>query len=343
MIPIGFQTENTQVSLITKLYVWSVVLEPLLFFIIWDEWITGVGGNLSRMLQASVLMFLIVKKIFIKPSPFRIINYAHPFFRNYSVYFGIAIFAGIISSFSGVYDIPALSLRSEQSHFAGILNSAAIRPLFEYVIALYYFIYFTVMPRYMLTNDSSVRYFFSVFKITFVISFIVGVADIISDLCGYRLVPCHIANWPQWAGTRFHGLAGEPRDAFVYLFLGMAVLHLDAHIRGKSLSPWWVVAICTAAILAQSASGLIGIVVFVGLFLTYNITQAITVRRAFFLLAVLILTPALIYGTAAVSKRLTYYLKSTNSLWDVLESGGKLPVHMEVQSANIYPLYDLTV
>jgi len=337
--------QMSKIPLISKVYVWSVVFEPLLFFIMWDQWTAGIGGNISRILQGLVIISLILK-YFIKPSGLRIINFANPLYRNYGIYLGIAIFAGLVGGLSGAYQVSVPYSTSEQSYFASLLNSPAFRPVFEYIIAIYYFIYFVVLPRYMLKTESAVFYFFRVFKTMFIISLVVGMVNLAFAISGIRLVPRHIADWAYggvYAGGRFHGLAGEPRDAFVYLFLGIAVINLEAYVKGQSLSKFWIVTVISAAVLTQSASGLIGIAVFCVLLGTYGLNYAMNVRTFPLLLAILILTPVLIYGSIISSERFLQYLKSTSDLWYLLESGGELPYLMLQQSTNIYPLYDLTV
>ena len=330
-----------KISPISKVYVWSVVFEPLLFFVIWDRMTAGIGGNISRILQGLVIIALILKYL-TKPSALRIISFTNPLYRNYFIYLGIAIFAGLVGVVSGAYEVSVPYSTSQQSYFANLLNSLTFRPLFEYFIAIYYFIYFVVLPRYMLKTKGAVLYFISVFKTMFIISFVIGVVDLAFNVVGIHLVPSHICNWIH-VGTRFHGLAGEPRDAFVYLFLGLAVLGLEAHMKGKPLSKFWIVAIISAAILTQSASGLIGIAIFLVLFSMYSLTREISVRRFLFLIAALTLVSVLMYGAIISSERLSQYLKSTSNLWYLLESRKELPYYMMVQSLNIYPIYDLTV
>ena len=109
------------IPLTEKLYVWSVVLEPLLFFIIWDEWVTGIGGNVSRMLQGIVVITLVFRH-FMNPTRLRIMNPVHPFYQNYAIYLGIAIFAGLLSGVFGAYEVPLTKVRENQSYFAGLLN-----------------------------------------------------------------------------------------------------------------------------------------------------------------------------------------------------------------------------
>lgn len=335
----------SKISLITKAYVWSVVLEPLLFFILWDEWTTGIGGNVSRILQGLVIVALILK-YFLKPSGLRMINFANPLYQNYIIYSGLAIFAGLVGAVSGAYNVSMQHVLSLQSHFASLLNSPAIRPLFEYVIMIYQFIYFVVLPRYMLKTEGAVHYFFSIFKKMFFISLVVGAVNLALAVVGIRLLPRHISDLVSgggFAGVRFHGLAGEPRDAFVYLFLGLVFFKLEAYTKGQSLSKYWIVTIISAAILTQSASGLIGIAVFLVLYTMDSLTYAVNVRRFYLLFAILIIVPVLLYGAISSSERLLEYLESMSDLWSLLESRAELPYLMLVQSPNIYPLYDLTV
>ncbi len=331
------------IPLISKVYVWSVVFEPLLFFNIWDEWTTGIGGNISRLLQAVVIIALILKYAMRPSHGFRIINFANPIYRNYGIYLGVAIFAGLLSALFGNYNMEMTFSSSRQSFFANLLNSPAVRPQFEYIIAIYYFIYFAVLPRYILKTEDALDYYFLIFKTMFILSLVIGVLSLPLDYFGIRLVPCHISNWSHWAGARFHGLAGEPRHAFIYLFLGLAVFKLESYVKNQPLSKIWIIAIIAAAILTQSASGLVGIAVFLVLLSLDSLTYPLHSGRVFLGLSLIILAPLLIYVLINSSSHLSHYLASTSGLWDILESGSELPYLMRIQGPDIYPLYDLIV
>jgi hypothetical protein len=335
------QQQGWEIPLITKGYVWSVVFEPLLFFIMWDRFTTGIGGNIGRILQCLVIIALILKYS-IKPSGMRIINFLNPLYLNYVIYLCISILAGLVGVLTGAYDAMPYTANEQLSYFASLLNSSAIRPLFEYFIAIYYFVYFAVLPRYMLKTEGAVFYFFSVFKTMFIISLVIGVVDLAFDVVGIHIVPRHIVDWVH-VGVRFHGLAGEPRDAFVYLYLGLAVLNLEAYIKGQPLSKFLIITVISASILTQSASGLVGCAVFLVLFSAKSLIHIMNIRRLFLSLTILTLTSILMYGFIISSEHILAYLKSTSDLWYLLESGSALPHLMMIQSSNIYPLYDLTV
>lgn len=344
---VGDNPPVVKMSLLSRIFVWSIIFEPLLFFILFERTISGVTSNLGRILQIVVVIGLVLKLLSrcltSKSADVRLVNFSNPLlYINYGIYFFLAMFAGFIGLLSGAYDLPtAYEQSNDVSGFSLFLNSQAIRPVFEYVVTLYYFVYFAILPQYLLKTEISVEYFFSVFKTVFIISFVIGVIDFAFSAVGISLVPRHIADW-RTVGVRFHGLAGEPRDAFVYLFLGLAILHLQAHFKGLILSKWWVVAIIAAALLTQSASGLLGIMFFLGLISLYSLGR-MSIQgfvRLFFLLT---LTIAFVYVAAVNSDRIMEYLESASYLWSILETGGEIPYLMSVQMSSIYPLYDLTV
>jgi hypothetical protein len=125
--------------------------------------------------------------------------------------------------------------------------------------------------------------------------------------------------------------------------LGLAVLNLEAYIKGQPLSKFLIITVISASILTQSASGLVGCAVFLVLFSAKSLIHIMNIRRLFLSLTILTLTSILMYGFIISSEHILAYLKSTSDLWYLLESGSALPHLMMIQSSNIYPLYDLTV
>lgn len=335
--------------MLSRLYVWSVVLEPLAFFVLFDRRFSGVTGNVSRLLQAIVVGGLALsasaRLLGDERSPYRLPNLRHHLYRYYALYLGFAVVAGLVGWLRGAYALPG-GFESDvpETAVSRMLNSAAIRPLFEYVIAVYYFAYFAVFPQYLLRTPKQVDYFFRVFRRMFVLSFVVGVVDLAGSALNRPLLPRHIADWGDWrtVGVRFHGLAGEPRQAFVYLVCGLAVLYVGSVLRGRRLPRAWVLAIFAAVAATQSASGMLGIVCFLGLLTLHGMSRlspAAIVRT----LILAVIVGALLWSAAVNSERIMQYVESASGIWHVLESGGELPPLMAVQYNDIYPLYDLTV
>lgn len=332
-------------KLLGPLYVWSVALEPLLFFIVADRAFTGVMFSLSRLLQAFVICGLccrIAARLFTQGTIRR------PWARGdgwllYSpfwLYFGLAIVAGAIGVVSGAYGVSDdYGLNSPESGFARTLNSNLARPAFEYVIALYYFLYFVVLAPVFLRTRTELRYMFDVFSALFLISFVAGIADLATGwLFNIEWLPRTLADG-RIIGARFHGLAGEPRTAFVYLFLGWAIFHLRATFLGRRLHRWAAPIIIVAAILTESTSGLIGLACFVLLFAAYSLSR-LSPRRAAELAVVVTVIAVTLALVVATSRRTRAYVEASSSAWAALEAGQPLPSPLNLQQDNIYPLYD---
>ncbi len=127
------------VNALSKIYVWSICLEPLLFFLIKNPFI-GPTSNISRYLQTIVLVglvirFLIMSNLYGMPNPLNIKYRKHVYF----IIFALA--SGLYGVICGAYTVPSLYITDS-------LNISVIRPLTEYLIALYYFLYFVIFPGY---------------------------------------------------------------------------------------------------------------------------------------------------------------------------------------------------
>ena len=325
--------------MLSRLYIWSIVFEPLLFFVFFQRSLVGIPGNFSRILQILVFIYFFLK-IIIKHK-IRIINFTSSLYIFFSTYYLLLIFAGLIGLASGAYDLPGAYQQGETfSGFSKMLNSAVVRPFFEYIIAGYYIIYFAVFPKYILKTKKDIIKFFTIFKIIFIISFVIGVVDLIFSAFLYvDLVPRQIADGIN-VGARYHGLAGEPRQAVPYLALGLAIFHLQHFFEGKKLNNGWIFAIIIAMLLTQSASGILGIMAFIALYIVFNLINLRQFLKLFFLG---MLVSSLLYVAIINSERINMYIESAQNLWFILESGGELPYLMKIQLDSIYPLYDLTV
>ena len=322
------------------LYICSIVFEPLLFFVMFDRSLIGVPFNLARFFQIIVIITLILRLIISMPRKVRIVNLTSPLYINFLAYFILLIFAGLFGIIWGAYDLPAgYQQGSTLSFFSRILNSAEFRPILEYVIAAYYIIYFAILPKYILKNYEDIIRFFNIFKALFIFSFFVGFLDLIFYSPNIDLIPRNIVDGID-VGRRFHGLAGEPRQAILYLVLGLAIFHLQAFFTGKKLSKFWVIGIMIAVFLTQSASAVLGIIAFLGLYMVFALNDFRQFLKFIIFSIVMILV---LYISISNSDRIIQYIKSAQNLWFILETGGQLPYLMSVQSDSIYPLYDLTV
>jgi O-antigen ligase len=329
---------------LTKLYVWSVVLEPMLFFVLFANSVTGVTGNVSRLLQA-VVVFVLVARLFVRVLTPQIrlprSSWRWSLDHTYLEYVALAVVAGVIGVLSGAFDTP-MPDPSGIVTYASTLNSALVRPLFEYVIAVYYFWYFVVLPRTMLRTPRQLDYLFKVFGGMFVLSFVVGVIGLSSAaLLHVEIVPRHLYDL-RMVGARFHGLAGEPRHAFVFLFLGLAMLHLRAWYQGRRMWRAWTPLIIVAAMLTQSAAGFFGIAAFVAMFVAQTLRR-MSVRRILRLVTVVLVVGVLTVLAVRNLPRARMYAANLQGVWQALEQRDALPGALASQGDSVYPVYDLVL
>ena len=333
-------------SFLSRIYVWSVVFEPLMFFVLSDRSLSGLSGSVSRLLQVVVVIGLALKILSVavgQNSAKRLTtpSIVHPLYRNFSIYMFLAILAGMTGVVTGAYDLSITDeYNSEGTEFSRFVNGAAIRPLVEYFVAVYYFIYFAILPTYLLRRRKDVGYFLSVFKTAVVCSGVVGFVSLGLGFFDIEILPRALADGRVIGDNRFHGLFGEPRNAFVAVFLGLAMCHLGAYQKGIGLSKGWIVAAITAAIATQSASGLVGLLCFTGLYILYSLGR-LGVRSSLRLVGVVLSVILIIIGAFNNSGRLDTYLAAVPGLWNALENEETLPAHLELQKDDIYPLYDL--
>ncbi|MFC4313376.1 hypothetical protein ACFPN2_30145 [Steroidobacter flavus] len=327
-------------TLIGKVYVWSIIFEPLLFFLLASNSSTGITPNPGRILQFLVWAGLLTSWT-VSRDRLRVPNPTAPMYANYSMYFLLTVIAGGIGIAMGSFDLhDRYSAENASSAIAAFIRSPAVRPLFEYFITIYYFVYFVILPRYLLNSDAAIRYFFRNFTLVFVIGLILGTLDLAAAGVGMGFIPRHLADGVM-VGFRFHGLAGEPRDAFVYLMFGLAMMTLREYwARGRSLGQLWTICILFAVLMTQSASGLFGLL-FAGILIIAFSIRTLSPRTLALAGVLVILLIAAVIGGVYFSPRIQTYLKAFNVLFDRLNRGGPPPAVMIGQMSNIYPMWDL--
>ena len=213
----NFNKKKMQFDYYLKYYISGILLIPSLFL---------QTQNISRLLQMIVLVALLVRVVIKKIE----LNIPLDVLASYKYYFYFmlfSLFSSVFGVINGAYSIPSL-------YFTETLLVSVYRPILEYVIAVYYFLYFVVLARYMIDRPIVLDYFFKIFSGLFYFSLIVGLSDMLLMLMfpEYHGIPRHISDM-RAVGFRFHGVAGEPRDAFVYLILGVCMLWLKDLWRGQ--------------------------------------------------------------------------------------------------------------
>jgi hypothetical protein len=337
--------ENNKISFFTKLFCMSLAVEPLMFFVLTDPNQTGLALTLGRLLQTWVGIYFfafVIKKGLTVPNPLN---------RYYVLYFKY-ILVGLFSSALGVvfYDSYILENKAVNadisSRLALTIRGPYSRPFFELIIAVYYFIYFVVVPRYVIKNESELRYLLDLLVNVFKFGLIVGVLDVVQSLVtGINFIPRHLVDsLPEGGvgfrelGTRYHGFAGEPRDAFPYLVFGLAIYFLRSILFKRSPPSKSVIGLTALALLlTQSASGLIGVVF--AIFIYILVDLKINVARLAQIAVALIFSTVVVVLTALNTDRIMEYVTAAEDLFDVLTAGDVLHPILFAQSSNIFPLW----
>ena len=326
-------------ALIPKIYIWSLILEPLLFFVVGHRDITGVVANLSRILQFFVVASMALQMINLRIT-YKEVSPLRRQYVYYTLYFILTCISGVWGLMSGAY-IVGPNYNEGVSGFSAFLNSAWMRPIFEYVISIYFFVYFVVLAQYFMKNERSIDYFFKAFFLMFIVTLVIGFIDYAFSSFGILLVGRHLGDYIS-VGRRFHGLAGEPRDAFVYLMLGLAFYVVRSYWLSTKQNNWWIFIVIVAALMTESASGLIGLAIFVVILAGAAMLRLNKIAMLSSVIAAIVI-PLLIYSLIDFIPRLTAYRDAMLTLWDILESRRPLPFILVGQGENIYPAYNLIV
>jgi hypothetical protein len=339
-MPLKREAKN-KISFITKLFCISLAVEPLMFFVLSDPHQSGLAFTLSRLFQIFVGIYFVIyviKKRLILP------NLSYKYYNFYFKYLITGLFSMALGFF--FYDsyilVNAETATEISSAMVSIIRGPYSRPFFEIFVAVYYFFYFVVAPKYVLKNEYELKYLLDLLIFLFKFGLIIGMFDIVQYLVsGVNFIPRHLidSEFVQ-LGTRYHGFAGEPRDAFPYLVFGLAIYYLrSALFKIKQPSKLIVVMAVCAILLTQSTSGLVGVIfaIFIYLFMEIRINLAsmpkLALQLVFFSILILIIS--------INTERIMDYVTATEGLYNTLKEGDALHPYMAAQAGNIYPLWQI--
>lgn len=317
-----------KVSLLEKLFIWSLITEPLLFFILSSRDVIGFPITLSRIFQGSFLLLYGLNIILNRkriPTKYQLRDPDH-----YIIFYCLLIlFSSFIGVFAGNYSV---------NNYLEVSSGIYFRPVFEAFLLIYYFVYFLVLPRFFIYSKAQLLYLFKWVIRVFYLVITLGLFDILANVLGFDLIPRHLVD-SRWVtiGLRFHSLAGEPRDAFVYLFFGLSILYLMTGLNLKTPPKRtfiFLIFFCIA--LTQSFSGIAGVLFGLILFLIFTKISF----KNYLVFVVLILISIIIgYISIKYSLRIQNYINMFLTLPEVFKSSDTLPYLAMVQSPDIVPLW----
>ncbi|MHA8098001.1 hypothetical protein VR479_01740 [Aquirufa aurantiipilula] len=228
------------------------------------------------------------------------------------------------------------------SEVARFLRSEFIRPILEYIIYLYYFIYFVIMPYYLIKTEQALFYFFKMFRRMFLIGLVLGLLDLLTSLVGFQFLGRDMLE-KVYVGFRFHGLAGEPRDAFVYLFFAYCLFNLESIYKsGEFLNKKYTLSIIGLMLLTQSASGLLGVLIG-GILILGLVFSQVSIKQLIYGFFMAVLVIAFVVVGVMSSDRILAYIEVTSLVYEALENEVPPPLIFYGQMNNIYPMWDMYV
>lgn len=257
--------------LLTRLYVYSIIFDPFLFFIIADRITVGFSLSVSRLFMFLFYGFWFFRLFRAKAvTPFVALN---KYWILFMLFFAYVLVFNFLSFLLGENYMLKLVAHDDDgtSDVAIFLAYPYVRLCLELAsFCLTIFHYFWVGPRMLIKRDG---YYFlcSSFLLICYISFAFGLINYSSALLlGQNIYPRHLAEYisssPSFSGVRFQGLAGEPRDAFVQLVLFFVLFKFLCVVGIVNLKHSYVSFITlltfTCLVLTISASGLFGVAVF---------------------------------------------------------------------------------
>jgi hypothetical protein len=327
-----------RVSLLQKLFIWSIITEPLLFFILLPSTAIGLPITLSRVFQAAFLI-LYVLNIFSKRKGIPIINPLKTYNFHLICYCVLIFISSAIGWQFGSYSIDPSNVSNYSEVDTHISFSGGyLRLAFEGFILIYYFVYFVILPRFFICSKMQLSYLFKWMVRVFYFVIIMGLIDFLANVLGFDLIPRHLVDsgWVQ-VGRRFHSIVGEPRDAFVYLLFGLSILYLMAGLNLKKPPRRIVVVlILFCAMLTQSFSGVIGLILGLGLFVVFTKPNVKNYTALFSLLCISLLA---LYLSFDNSVRIQGYVNMIITLPEVMLLGNPLPYLIVVQSPDVVPFW----
>ena len=342
---------NTQILFLSKLFAWSIIFEPLLFFI----FTRSVGFNLTpaKILELLFVFFFLLFVIFplntsksfrLKLPDLNSLAYGFIYLFIFSL-----LISTLFGSLLGGYQID-LTFNQSGDFNQNELNTKIIANAFRGISTIiFYFFFFTFLATVFLNTRENLEYFFVNFRRVFLLCLLVGYIDYFLIIAtGYDLVTRH-ANEAISVGERFHGLAGEPRQAGVYMLFGLGVFYLEALLLRRPIKIYLFFLTILAAILTTSITLLLAMFIFVLLILPlYLVRLEWKKLLSIFLTSLTFLSLAIWAGNNvdlvaeyfSRIKTLVAYYDAFFDLWFILESQADLPYFVKIQLGEIYPLYD---
>jgi hypothetical protein len=324
--------QSNSISLLEKLFVWSIIFEPLLLFTL----PITIFSPFARILQF-LFLFLYVLTIVLGKRKIPIVNLT----KKYYSYFFLYTFCVVISSFVGIFSGSYIYNNYIIGNYVAI--GVSLRPFLEFFILIYYLVYFVVLPKHILRTEIQFNYLLNwIVRILYFV-LVAGIIDYLFIVySGIDLIPRHIID-SRWVsvGHRFHSILGEPRDAFVYLLFATSILFFRSAVQKRNTPNIFLLALIILGLaLTKSFSGIIGLILGIFLLIFFNRFSFKNLLVIFF--TTLLLLIAVFFSIEHVVRLNQYFNELSNFLnqheWI---SSDQIPYLIRVQAPDILPFIEI--
>jgi hypothetical protein len=332
------ESHDSKPTSLSRLWSISVILEPILLFLISDPSQTGISIGLARVFQLTVLVLLFCQICLGRTISIR--DYEIKLYLPLIALLGYILVITFVNVAIDAYQFAVLQADSlEQNIF---LLGALPRISIEFIVLFYNLIYFVILAPVFLKKRTDIRFFINLIMLALSMHFLLGWLDfLLVALGGIEFIPRHLSDF-RHVGMRFHGIAGEPRDAAVFmlcLFYFFSLKNAFEERQHLIVSYPMVFLISASVLVTVSATAFIAIAIGFSLIIIYS-HQTINLRRSVTVAVFLgfILSFSVFFVTK--SERLDLYLSTYGDLfWSLLEDPlQELPAVILVSFNNVYPI-----
>tara|TARA_X000000950_G_scaffold288532_1_gene405790 strand:+ start:8927 stop:10204 length:1278 start_codon:yes stop_codon:yes gene_type:complete len=303
------------------------MFEPFLFFVFtWKNNYIGFPLSVSRVLHLIVLLLLLSRLILKLVSKKKLI-FVNNFFPE-NKYLLLFLILSFLSLFIGIiYGSFNLPQRSNTQYLSGF-SVFSSRVIFEHIILIFNIFYFAILPKHLINTKVDFDYLFRIFKIFLIFSLFIGYADYLLSKFGiFDLVGRHIRDGIH-VGQRFHGLAGEPRQAGAQLFFFMSMYILSCIYFKIKINKWVIFLLGLASLLTLSTTIFVAFIFLLIFLIIFRIIE-------FKLLLILIV---ILFFMSSVDRIQEYYNLYAIPFLNLLKGEDLQSVNLNILSRDLFPL-----
>jgi len=205
---------------------------------------------------------------------------------------------------------------------------------------IYGYIFFVLLPSVFITTRERVFLAYKIFMTLLVSHLVLGYVDFVMTSVGDDyLLPRHLAGIP--VGNRFHGLAGEPRDAFIFGVTSLFVYLFMIRFLNIEKNKLLISLIVLSVLLTKSFSGMMALVIFPFLLLFFGgkYLHKSAFRNILFSLMFLLIASIILYSISTRRFDLYYNLYAPLLFSDYVVDGFDGVIQSQI--VNVLPLVDL--